>query len=137
MKKDFFFRGNCKTPSTRKIDDFGVPCQNQRAGSCRSDETILERVGESERWQGAPKGRFCGCWKFCNCLFILASCFVMSSCVNSQKQIAKQSSDESNQENYCNCDPTCACHANDQKGQCGCGPNCNGNVINKMHPVAK
>ena len=66
--KLFENRGSCKTPRFRKIDDFGVPCQSQRAGSCRSDETIPQRVGKEERWQRTPKGQFCGCGKFCNCL---------------------------------------------------------------------
>jgi hypothetical protein len=66
--KRFANRGNCKTPRPRKIDDFGGRCQSRLAGSCRSDETIPERVGEEERRQRPPKGRFCEGAEFCNCL---------------------------------------------------------------------
>ncbi len=38
--------------------------QNRHAGSDSSDETILEKVGESLLRRGAPKGRFCAVKSF-------------------------------------------------------------------------
>ncbi len=71
-------RGGCKAPAPRKIDDFGVRCQSQLAGSCCSDEIIPERVGEEEQRQGTPKGRFCWGLGFCNCLGRELQLFVSS-----------------------------------------------------------
>ncbi|MBS0652770.1 MAG: tRNA (adenosine(37)-N6)-threonylcarbamoyltransferase complex ATPase subunit type 1 TsaE [Verrucomicrobia bacterium] len=62
-------RADCKTPESRKIDDFKAVCEGSDSYPCTDDETIPERVGEESGAQNASKGRFFCEPEFCNRLY--------------------------------------------------------------------